>query len=63
MEIDPKKLYSVKELSLFCLSERSWWRKIKNKEITYLKLGRLYFVRGQDLLEYLDKNTVNLETQ
>lgn len=54
MKIVKEKLYSVKELALFCLSESTWRRRIKAREIAYLKIGGTYLIRGADLAAYME---------
>jgi hypothetical protein len=58
MKIETERYYTIKELGAFLFSEKTWRRRIKNNEITYLKTGVL-LVKGEWIEQYLLERRVD----
>lgn len=56
MRIEPEKFYTLKDLHNFLFSARTWERRVRNGDVTYLKTG-VILIKGEWLLEYINKNT------
>ena len=55
------KFYSVCEVAgILGLSDRTIWRKISTKELSYSKHSKCY-IKGETLINYLDKRFVKGE--
>jgi hypothetical protein len=58
-EIDPEKLYTLNQMAEFIRSSYGTVLKIKkNSELPHTKLGKRVYVKGMDIIKYVQDGRV-----